>query len=115
MAAPNSVNTEHPIGGGQSPAYLGATGGQVGFFQDAYGAVRQAAASGNTLTVLTLTQGTIVDCQTSTSSNGLTQSGAGLRPGRASPRSTRPAITQASGSAAYGARPPGFSRWKASI
>lgn len=78
MAAPNSTNTEHPVGGGQSPAYLGGPGGQVGFFQDPYGAVFQATASGTTLTVLSLTQGTIVVGQTITSINGVASSGVSI-------------------------------------
>ena len=81
MAAPNTQVTEHPIGGGQSPAYVGGPGGLVGFFQDPYGAVFQATASGTTLTVLSLTQGTIVVGQTITSINGVGQSGVTITAG----------------------------------
>ncbi len=69
MALPNTQTTEHPIGGGQSPFYVGGPGGQVGFFQDPYGAVFTGTISGTTLTVLSLIQGSIVIGQTLTSGN----------------------------------------------
>ncbi len=63
MALPNAQNTEHPIGGGGNPFYVGGANGQVGFFQDPYGAIFTGTISGTTLTVLSLTQGTIVQGQ----------------------------------------------------
>lgn len=64
MAAPNVVTTEHPIGGGQSPAYLGGAGGQIGFFQDPFGANVTGFISGTTLTVVTVGSGTLAVGQT---------------------------------------------------
>jgi hypothetical protein len=49
MANPNTVTTDHPIGGGGSPSYLGAPGGKVGFFQDPYGVGAVSQPSGNNL------------------------------------------------------------------
>jgi hypothetical protein len=67
MALPNSVTSEHPIGGGASPSYMGGPGGQVGFYQDPYGASFLATISGTTMTVLSLSAGSIVIGQTITS------------------------------------------------
>ena len=70
MAAPNSVSSEHPVGGGGSPYYVSNPGGAIGFFQDPYGAVFTATISGTTMTVLSLTSGSIVVGQQLTSANG---------------------------------------------
>lgn len=59
MAAPNSQTTEHPIGGGQTPAYLGGPGGSIGFFQDPFGASFVASISGTTMAVTQMGSGTI--------------------------------------------------------
>jgi hypothetical protein len=67
MALPNSITSEHPVGGGGSPYYIGGPGGLIGFFQDPYGAIFTGTISTTTLTVLSLTQGTIVVGQTITS------------------------------------------------
>lgn len=56
---PATTLSEHPIGGGQSPAYLGGPGGAIGFFMDPYGSAFVGTISGTTLTVTALTSGTI--------------------------------------------------------
>jgi hypothetical protein len=53
MAAPNTVTSEHPIGGGGSPAYLGVAGGNVGFYQDPFGAGAVPQPSGPALAAIT--------------------------------------------------------------
>jgi hypothetical protein len=70
MAAPNTQNTGHPIGGGQSPSYLGGPGGEIGFFQDPYGAQFLATINGTVMTVLQLVNGTIVPGQELTNAGG---------------------------------------------
>jgi len=70
MAAPNTQNTGHPIGGGASPSYLGGPGGQIGFFQDPYGAQFLATINGTVMTVLQLVSGTIVPGQQLTNAGG---------------------------------------------
>jgi hypothetical protein len=70
MAAPNTQNTGHPIGGGQSPSYLGGPGGEIGFFQDPYGAQFLATINGTVMTVLQLVNGTIVPGQSLTNAGG---------------------------------------------
>jgi hypothetical protein len=70
MAAPNTQNTGHPIGGGASPSYLGGPGGQIGFYQDPYGAQFLATISGTVMTVLQLVNGTIVPGQALTNAGG---------------------------------------------
>jgi len=70
MAAPNTQNSSHPIGGGANPSYLGGPGGQIGFFQDPYGAQFLATISGTVMTVLQLVNGTIVPGQALTNAGG---------------------------------------------
>jgi hypothetical protein len=70
MAAPNTQTTGHPIGGGQGPAYLGGPGGDIGFFQDPYGAQFLATINGTVMTVLQLVNGTIVPGQTLENAGG---------------------------------------------
>jgi hypothetical protein len=70
MAAPNTQNTPHPIGGGASPTYVGGPGGSIGFFQDPYGAQFLATISGTVMTVLQLVSGTIVPGQVLTNAGG---------------------------------------------
>ena len=43
---PATTITEHPIGGGGSPSYLGVSGGLVGFYQDPFGGGAVAERSG---------------------------------------------------------------------
>ena len=78
MAAPNSVSSEHPVSGGGSPYFVGNPGGLVGFFQDPYGAVFTATISGTTMTVLSLTSGSLVPGQQLTSANGAAVSTPGV-------------------------------------
>lgn len=44
---PAVTNTEHPIGGGGSPSYLGSQAGNVGFYQDPYAGGAVPQPSGN--------------------------------------------------------------------
>lgn len=62
MAAPNTVTTEHPIGGGSGPAYLGGPGGAVGLYQDPYGggAVTQRASAFQQVITVSQTAGMLV-------------------------------------------------------
>lgn len=66
MAAPNTVTTEHPIGGGGSPSYLGVSGGAIGFYQDPYGggAVTQRASAFQQVITVSQTAGLLVVAQT---------------------------------------------------
>ena len=64
MAAPNVVTNEHPIGGGKSPSYLGGPGGLIGFFQEPFGAAFVGFINTTTLTVNTVSQGTLAVGQT---------------------------------------------------
>lgn len=48
---PNSAIVEHPIGGGGSPSYLGAFGGNIGFYADGNGSAFIGSISGTTLTI----------------------------------------------------------------
>lgn len=59
MAAPNSQVTEHPIGGGQTPSYLGGFGGAFAFGSEPYGCSFTATISGTTLTVISIQSGSI--------------------------------------------------------
>ncbi len=62
MAAPNSVTSEHPIGGGTGPSYLGAAGGAVGVYQDPFGggAVTQRASAFQRVITVSQTAGMLV-------------------------------------------------------
>lgn len=71
MAAPNVVISEHPIGGGQAPSYLGGPGGAIGFYQDPFGANVTGFISGTTLTVVTVGSGALAVGQLLTG-NGVT-------------------------------------------
>lgn len=50
--------TEHPIGGGGSPAYLGTTGALIGFYQDPYGGGAVARRAGPIQQLLTVSAAT---------------------------------------------------------
>lgn len=56
---PASTITEHPLGGGGGPAYLGTSGGAVGFYQDAFGglAVTQRASAVQQIITVSQTAG----------------------------------------------------------
>jgi hypothetical protein len=62
---PATTITEHPIGGGGSPAYLGVSGGAVGFYQDAYGggAVTQRKSAFQQVITVSQTAGLLVTFQ----------------------------------------------------
>ena len=64
MASPNVVVQEHPIGGGKSPSYLGGPGGSIGFYQEPFGAAFVGFITATTLTVNTVSQGTLAVGQT---------------------------------------------------
>ena len=49
MANPNTQATDHPIGGGQTPAYLSGPGGNIGFYADPFGATFLCTISTTTL------------------------------------------------------------------
>lgn len=89
MAAPNSTTTEHPIGGGQGPSYLGGVSGGIGFYQDPYagGAVTQrtgpiqqvltvSAATGYMINYTSLSQGSPTQSAQTVSATQITFSGA---------------------------------------
>lgn len=86
---PATTITEHPIGGGGGPAYLGVSGAAVGFYQDPYGggAVTQrtgpvqavlavSQATGYMLNYTSLSQGSPVLSAQNVSSTQITMSGA---------------------------------------
>ncbi len=86
---PATTITDHPIGGGGSPSYLGISGGAVGFFQDimAGGAVTQrtgpvqsvlavSQATGYMLNYTSLSQGSPTLSAQNVSSTQITLSGA---------------------------------------
>lgn len=73
MASPNVQVTDHPIGGGGSPSYLGAPGGAVGFYTDPFGATFIGQINGTVLTVFAPVSGTI--------SLGQSVNGAGITAG----------------------------------
>ncbi len=56
---PATTITEHPIGGGGSPSYLGVSGGAVGFYQDPYagGAVTQRQSAFQQIVTVSQTAG----------------------------------------------------------
>lgn len=55
---PATTITEHPVGGGGSPSYLGISGGAVGFFQDPYGGGAVTQRTGPVQAVLAVSQAT---------------------------------------------------------
>ncbi len=59
---PATTITDHPIGGGGSPSYLGISGGAVGFYQDimAGGAVTQRASAFQQIITVSQTAGLLV-------------------------------------------------------
>lgn len=56
---PATTITEHPIGGGGSPSYLGTTAGNIGFYQDPYagGAVPQRQSAFQQIVTVSQTAG----------------------------------------------------------
>lgn len=53
---PASTLTEHPIGGGGGPAYLGTSGSAIGFFQDPFGGGAVTQRTGPVQAVLAVSQ-----------------------------------------------------------
>lgn len=58
MAAPNVQTTEHPIGGGTGPSYLGGVSGAVGFYQDPYAGLAVTQRTGPIQAVVAVSQAT---------------------------------------------------------
>ena len=56
MAAPNTVTSEHPIGGGTGPSFLGGPGGKIGFFQDPFGGGGSTQRTGPVQQIITVSQ-----------------------------------------------------------
>ena len=62
---PASTNTDHPIGGGGGPAYVGTSGSAIGFYQDPFagGAVTQRASAFQQVLTVSQTSGFLVNFQ----------------------------------------------------
>lgn len=74
---PASTTTEHPLGGGGNPAYLGVAGGSLGFFQDPFGggAVPQPSGAAQAVVARGVQVGSIGIINTSQSPAGIVSNG----------------------------------------